>query len=322
MYDPTLDVYRFALEARFGRKLDNEELFQAIERCPDHHPFHARKKRVVEDKECPNCGKLFTPKIFNGKEQKFCSNECRVAYVNEHSKCNNPYETDWTGRPLTEIQRQMVRLINRPLEQGEYAVKIGDGPSDYRIMTKSDKAKFTHNEGSKYRMVEDGDFMAHMELDPNNEDVAVCERCQKLFIKRPGVADNRFCVECRAFLRSKEGKTTYMMGNRLYVKDPENPNANNSGLVAEYIIIAQQMLNRPMMPGEVVHHRDHDTTNNDPSNLMVFASQHDHMMYHRRGELGCKLYHHPNGSYVTIPMKQIVDIVPPEKRSIPANGQR
>ena len=35
--------------------------------------------------------------------------------------------------------------------------------------------------------------------------------------------------------------------------------------------------------GEVVHHIDGNTDNNDPKNLMVFASQSDHMKFHRNG---------------------------------------
>jgi len=33
----------------------------------------------------------------------------------------------------------------------------------------------------------------------------------------------------------------------------------------------------------VVHHRDSDNENNDPTNLMIFANQSDHMRWHRAG---------------------------------------
>jgi len=36
-----------------------------------------------------------------------------------------------------------------------------------------------------------------------------------------------------------------------------------------------------LIDGEVVHHKDGNTTNNDPNNLMVFACHGDHMRWHR-----------------------------------------
>ena len=50
--------------------------------------------------------------------------------------------------------------------------------------------------------------------------------------------------------------------------------------------VAAEMLGRPLLPGEIVHHRDGDSANNDPSNLIVLPSQsyHAHMEYHLRLE--------------------------------------
>lgn len=42
-----------------------------------------------------------------------------------------------------------------------------------------------------------------------------------------------------------------------------------------------EMLGRDLIDGEVVHHIDENKSNNDPSNLMVFKSQADHVSYHR-----------------------------------------
>ncbi len=45
-------------------------------------------------------------------------------------------------------------------------------------------------------------------------------------------------------------------------------------------IVAEQILGRPLRSGEVVHHKDGNKRNNDPSNLVVFASAAEHARYH------------------------------------------
>ena len=47
-------------------------------------------------------------------------------------------------------------------------------------------------------------------------------------------------------------------------------------------IVAEQLLGRPLRPGEVIHHVDGDRRNNDPSNIMVLPSQSEHARVHMR----------------------------------------
>ena len=50
----------------------------------------------------------------------------------------------------------------------------------------------------------------------------------------------------------------------------------------EHRIVAEQILGRPLLPGEVVHHKDGNKRNNDPRNIFVFPSQAEHARYHMK----------------------------------------
>lgn len=54
------------------------------------------------------------------------------------------------------------------------------------------------------------------------------------------------------------------MNGQSYVKDPNNPNVNNSRLVAESVVAAQKKLGRPLNVVDGVHHLDSNPQNNSP----------------------------------------------------------
>ena len=56
---------------------------------------------------------------------------------------------------------------------------------------------------------------------------------------------------------------------------------DNRTFVREHVLVAEKMLGRKLNNGEVVHHKDRNKSNNDPSNLMIFASKADHSAYHK-----------------------------------------
>lgn len=62
---------------------------------------------------------------------------------------------------------------------------------------------------------------------------------------------------------------------------PDHPRAHPNGYVYEHILVAENAMGRPLVPGEVVHHIDRDRRNNRPENLQVFASHSEHMRHHQ-----------------------------------------
>ena len=48
-------------------------------------------------------------------------------------------------------------------------------------------------------------------------------------------------------------------------------------------VVAEQMLGRPLKPGEIVHHIDGNKRNNDPSNLMVMTQSEHCRLHFRKG---------------------------------------
>ena len=62
---------------------------------------------------------------------------------------------------------------------------------------------------------------------------------------------------------------------------PNHPRANREGFVYEHIIVAEEILGRPLKKGEVVHHIDENRANNNKDNIVVFRSRSDHTAYHK-----------------------------------------
>lgn len=50
----------------------------------------------------------------------------------------------------------------------------------------------------------------------------------------------------------------------------------------EHRFVAENMIGRKLLPGEIVHHRDHNKRNNDPANLAVMTRA-QHMREHGMG---------------------------------------
>lgn len=64
------------------------------------------------------------------------------------------------------------------------------------------------------------------------------------------------------------------------IRCPEHPTADKYGFVYEHVLVAEKKLGRLLKDGEVVHHIDENKSNNDPENLLIFASLSDHTAFH------------------------------------------
>jgi hypothetical protein len=95
------------------------------------------------------------------------------------------------------------------------------------------------------------------------------------------------------FLREKnpawKGGVTYFKthGNYIGVKYVKCPTelllmARKDGYVMEHRLVVAQFLNRCLLRTEVVHHIDHDPSNNDLSNLILFSSNMEHKLFEGR----------------------------------------
>jgi len=95
---------------------------------------------------------------------------------------------------------------------------------------------------------------------------------------RAGELTNKTQKSCgcyrKRWAKSRTGeKSTAWKGGRtmkqgyVCVRHPDHPNAAKNGYVKEHILVMSQHLDRALVKGEMVHHKDGDRTNNDISNL-------------------------------------------------------
>lgn len=73
-------------------------------------------------------------------------------------------------------------------------------------------------------------------------------------------------------------------GGYILVKSPNHPMATQKGYVREHRLVMEKILGRFLTETEVVHHKDDDTGNNDPENLLLFDTNSIHISTTTKGK--------------------------------------
>ena len=63
-------------------------------------------------------------------------------------------------------------------------------------------------------------------------------------------------------------------GGYIVVMDPSHPNADKSGRIMEHVKVMSEILGRPLLPKETVHHKNGRRDDNRPENLQLWSSRH------------------------------------------------
>jgi hypothetical protein len=115
-----------------------------------------------------------------------------------------------------------------------------------------------------------------------------CRHCGKRFMVRGPWERRRFCARtCRYEAAKKTGGTYVGSNGYTYVKDHARPGGEASK--AYFLLhrrVVERSLGRLLKPGETIHHKNGDKSDNRPKNLAIVRAGKDHLRFHLRGYHG------------------------------------
>ena len=75
----------------------------------------------------------------------------------------------------------------------------------------------------------------------------------------------------------KGGRYVEPQKGYVLVRQQDHPRARHNGYVLEHILVMEATLDRSLLPGERVHHRNHDPADNRSENLTLYQSNGQHL---------------------------------------------
>lgn len=226
----------------------------------EQHGWHGNRKYAFPYwKACQMCGKPFTT---HTKEQadrkKYCSEKCRRQAISEANS---------GGKPPSE--REGMVELTCPI----------CGTVFYRARSHAERNEenFCSRECAGVRRGQEWKEHAHKGR------AAWGKEAEQSFSEKMSGENNPAWKGGVTYFHKKGNYGKYKIK---YVRCPDEYSemARKDGYVMEHRLIVAQHLGRPLKRSEVVHHKDHDPENNDPHNLILFASNSQHKKYEARGQ--------------------------------------